>query len=70
MRAVLMAGGQTRLRPLTCDLQTDGTHLNRPIAEHIINLLKRHQITEVCYPHYLPDVFATTFKMVAILAYK
>jgi dTDP-glucose pyrophosphorylase len=49
MRAVLMAGGSgTRLRPLTCDLPKPMVPiLNRPIAEHIINLLKRHQIYEV-----------------------
>jgi len=58
MRAVLMAGGSgTRLRPLTCDLPKPMVPiLNRPIAEHIINLLKRHQITEVIATlHYLPD---------------
>jgi mannose-1-phosphate guanylyltransferase / phosphomannomutase len=40
MRAVLMAGGSgTRLRPLTCDLPKPMVPiLNRPIAEHIINL--------------------------------
>jgi len=37
--------------------------LNRPIAEHIINLLKRHQITEVIATlHYLPDVFRDYFQ--------
>lgn len=42
MRAVLMAGGSgTRLRPLTCDLPKPMVPiLNKPIAEHIINLLK------------------------------
>lgn len=64
MRAVLMAGGSgTRLRPLTCDLPKPMVPiLNRPIAEHIINLLKRHQITEVIATlHYLPDVFRDYF---------
>ncbi len=64
MRAVLMAGGSgTRLRPLTCDLPKPMVPiLNRPIAEHIINLLKRHQITEVIATlHYLPDVMRDYF---------
>jgi mannose-1-phosphate guanylyltransferase / phosphomannomutase len=64
MRAVLMAGGSgTRLRPLTCDLPKPMVPiLNRPIAEHIINLLKRHHITEVIATlHYLPDVMRDYF---------
>jgi len=65
MRAVLMAGGSgTRLRPLTCDLPKPMVPiLNRPIAEHIINLLKRHSITEVVATlHYLPDVLRDYFQ--------
>lgn len=65
MRAVLMAGGSgTRLRPLTCDLPKPMVPiLNRPIAEHIINLLKRHHITEVIATlHYLPDVLRDYFQ--------
>ncbi|NEP16924.1 MAG: NTP transferase domain-containing protein [Leptolyngbya sp. SIO4C1] len=65
MRAVLMAGGSgTRLRPLTCDLPKPMVPiLNRPIAEHIINLLKRHNITEVIATlHYLPDVMRDYFQ--------
>ena len=65
MRAVLMAGGSgTRLRPLTCDLPKPMVPiLNRPIAEHIINLLKRHQITEVIATlYYLPDVMRDYFQ--------
>jgi len=65
MRAVLMAGGSgTRLRPLTCDLPKPMVPiLNRPIAEHIINLLKRHQITEVIATlHYLPDTMRDYFQ--------
>ncbi|MEO6862915.1 MAG: NDP-sugar synthase, partial [Microcoleus sp.] len=64
MRAVLMAGGSgTRLRPLTCDLPKPMVPiLNRPIAEHIINLLKRHNITEIIATlHYLPDVMREYF---------
>lgn len=65
MRAVLMAGGSgTRLRPLTCDLPKPMVPvLNQPIAEHIINLLKRHQITEIIATlHYLPDVMRDYFQ--------
>jgi mannose-1-phosphate guanylyltransferase / phosphomannomutase len=65
MRAVLMAGGSgTRLRPLTCDLPKPMVPvLNRPIAEHIINLLRRHHITEVIATlHYLPDALRDYFQ--------
>ncbi len=65
MRAVLMAGGSgTRLRPLTCDMPKPMVPiLNRPIAEHIINLLKRHHIKEVIATlHYLPDVMRDYFQ--------
>ncbi len=65
MRAVLMAGGSgTRLRPLTCHLPKPMVHiLNKPIAEHIINLLKRHNIREIIATlHYLPDVMRDYFQ--------
>ncbi len=65
MRAVLMAGGSgTRLRPLTCDLPKPMVPvLNRPIAEHIINLLKRHHITEIIATlFYQPDVMRDYFQ--------
>lgn len=65
MRAVLMAGGSgTRLRPLTCALPKPMVPiLNRPIAEHIVHLLRRHHITEVIATlHYLPDVMRDYFQ--------
>ena len=65
MRAVLMAGGSgTRLRPLTCDLPKPMVPiLNRPISEHIINLLKRNGIDEVIATlYYLPDVMRNYFQ--------
>lgn len=65
MRAVLMTGGSgTRLRPLTSDLPKPMVPiLNRPIVEHIINLLKKHHITEVIATlHYLPDVMRDYFQ--------
>jgi len=54
MRAVLMAGGLERdLRPLTRPTQTIVSHFESDtITEHIINLLKRHQITSSTL-HYL-----------------
>ncbi|WP_267384280.1 mannose-1-phosphate guanyltransferase [Cyanobacterium sp. uoEpiScrs1] len=65
MRAVLMAGGSgTRLRPLTCDLPKPMVPvLNRPIAEHIVNLLKRNNIREIIATlYYLPDVMRDYFQ--------
>jgi mannose-1-phosphate guanylyltransferase / phosphomannomutase len=65
MRAVLMAGGSgTRLRPLTCDLPKPMVSiLNRPIAEHIIDLLQQHGIEEIIATlHYLPDVMRDYFQ--------
>lgn len=60
-----MAGGSgTRLRPLTCDLPKPMVPiLNRPISEHIINLLKQHNITEIIATlYYLPDVMRDYFQ--------
>jgi mannose-1-phosphate guanylyltransferase / phosphomannomutase len=65
MRAVLMAGGAgTRLRPLTCDSPKPMVPiLNRPIAEHIIQLLRHHGITEIIATlHYLPDMLRDYFQ--------
>jgi mannose-1-phosphate guanylyltransferase / phosphomannomutase len=64
LRAVLMAGGSgTRLRPLTCDLPKPMVPvLNRPIAEHIINLLKKHGIEEIILAlHYQPAAIQQYF---------
>jgi mannose-1-phosphate guanylyltransferase / phosphomannomutase len=73
MRAVLMAGGEgTRLRPLTCDLPKPMVPiLNRPIAEHIINLLRRHNVTDIITTlFYLPDIFRDYFQDGADLGVK
>lgn len=59
-----MAGGSgTRLRPLTCDLPKPMVPVvNRPIAEHILNLLRRHSLDDVVMTlHYLPDVVRDYF---------
>ena len=49
MKAVIMAGGEgTRLRPLTSNAPKPMLPLvNRPMMEHIIELLKRHGIDEI-----------------------
>ncbi len=49
MKAVIMAGGEgTRLRPLTSNVPKPMLPLvNRPMMEHIIDLLKAHGITEI-----------------------
>src|SRR2546423_8672756 len=49
MKAVVMAGGEgSRLRPLTVGRPKPMVPIvNRPVMEHILLLLKRHDITEV-----------------------
>jgi mannose-1-phosphate guanylyltransferase / phosphomannomutase len=49
MKAVIMAGGEgTRLRPLTSNTPKPMLPIaNRPMMEHVINLLKRHGIDEI-----------------------
>jgi len=58
MKAVVMAGGEgTRLRPLTCNRPKPMvTLVNKPIMEHIIELLKSHGITDIVVTlYYLAD---------------
>src|SRR5580765_7907165 len=49
MKAVIMAGGEgTRLRPLTSRQPKPMLPLaNRPMMEHIVNLLRRHGFDEI-----------------------
>ncbi|MDI6794293.1 MAG: mannose-1-phosphate guanyltransferase [bacterium] len=64
MKAVIMAGGfGTRLRPLTCNLPKPMVPMvNRPIMEHIIHLLKRHDITDIlAVLYYHPEVIESYF---------
>jgi len=64
MQAVIMAGGfGTRLRPLSCNLPKPMVPVaNRPILYHIINLLKKHQITDIVMMlYYQPDVITDYF---------
>ncbi|QNO13922.1 nucleotidyl transferase [Alkalicella caledoniensis] len=58
IKAVIMAGGKgTRLRPLTCGLPKPMVPIiNKPVMEHGINLLKRHEITDIAVTMaYLPE---------------
>lgn len=64
MKAVIMAGGKgTRLRPLTCHLPKPmAPLLDRPCMEYIIELLKRHGITEIAVTvQYLPQMIKNYF---------
>lgn len=64
MKAVIMAGGEgTRLRPLTCSKPKPMvTVANKPVMEHIIELLSKHKITDIAVtlqymPHIIRDYF-------------
>lgn len=64
MKAMILAGGEgRRLRPLTCDLPKPMVPVaNRPCMEHIINLLKRHGITQIGVTlAYLPQMITEYF---------
>src|SRR5512138_1978242 len=65
MQAVIMAGGfGTRLRPLTCNIPKPMTPLlNKPIIEHIINLLKLHKIDDlILILYHQSDIIKNYFK--------
>ncbi len=58
MKAIIMAGGEgSRLRPLTSTMPKPMTRImNRPCMEHIIRLLKKHDICEIGVTlAYMPD---------------
>ncbi len=61
-----MAGGEgTRLRPLTCSLPKPMVPpiLNKPMMEHILNLLKRHGITRIASTlWYMPGEIENYFQ--------
>lgn len=64
MKGVIMAGGQgTRLRPLTSNQPKPMLPVaNLPIMEHIINLLRRHGITEqIATVQFLSSVIRSYF---------
>jgi mannose-1-phosphate guanylyltransferase/phosphomannomutase len=64
MKAVIMAGGEgTRLRPLTSNVPKPMLPVaNVPMMEHIVNLLRRHDITEIVVTvAYLANTIRTYF---------
>lgn len=64
MKAVIMAGGEgTRLRPLTCCRPKPMVPVaNRPVMEHIINLLKKHNIRDIAVTlQYMPGQITEYF---------
>ncbi len=64
MKAVIMAGGEgTRLRPLTCNRPKPMvTIINKPVMEHIIELLKKYDIKDIAVTlQYMPDIIREYF---------
>ncbi len=64
MKAVVMAGGEgSRLRPLTSRRPKPLAPVaNKPVMEHIVDLLRRHGITDVVATlHYLADEIESYF---------
>ncbi|HVA32942.1 MAG TPA: sugar phosphate nucleotidyltransferase [Candidatus Baltobacteraceae bacterium] len=64
MKAVVMAGGEgSRLRPLTSSRPKPLAPVaNKPVMHHIVDLLRRHGITEVVATlHYLADEIENYF---------
>ena len=64
MRAVVMAGGEgSRLRPLTSRRPKPLAPIaNRPVMQHIVELLRSHGITEIVATlHYLADEIESYF---------
>ncbi|GAC1348894.1 MAG: mannose-1-phosphate guanyltransferase [Vulcanimicrobiaceae bacterium] len=64
MKAVVMAGGEgSRLRPLTSRRPKPLAPIaNKPVMEHIVDLLRRHGITDIVATlHYLADEIESYF---------
>ena len=64
MQAVIMAGGfGTRLRPLTNNIPKPMVPIaNKPMLEHLINLLKMHNINDyVMLLYYQGDIIENYF---------
>lgn len=64
MKAVVMAGGEgSRLRPLTSRRPKPLAPIaNKPVMHHIVDLVRRHGITEIVATlHYLADEIETYF---------
>lgn len=65
MKAVVMAGGEgSRLRPLTINRPKPMVPVvNQPVMGHIINLLKKHGITDIVVTlQYMADVIQDVFR--------
>ncbi len=65
MKAVIMAGGfGTRMRPLTINLPKPMIPMvNRPIMEIIVDLLKKHKLTDlISVVFYQPEVITEYFR--------
>ncbi len=65
MKALILAGGLgTRLRPLSRNVPKPMVPIvNRPLLEHTILHLKRHNITDMIFLlYYLPEVIKSHFK--------
>ena len=65
MQAVIMAGGfGTRLKPLTNNTPKPMLHVaNKPMMEHVINLLKKYSIKDLIILLYVqPEVITSYFK--------
>src|SRR5512136_3093372 len=65
MKAVIMAGGfGTRIQPLTCNIPKPMIPLlNRPIMLHIVDLLRKHDITDlVMLLYHQPSVIKNFFR--------
>lgn len=64
MKAIVMAGGEgSRLRPLTSRRPKPLAPVaNKPVMEHIVDLLRRHGITDIIATlHYLADEIESHF---------
>ena len=64
MKAVVMAGGEgTRLRPLTSNQPKPMVPIvGKPCMEHILDLLRRHEMTEVVVTlAFMPQAIRTYF---------
>ena len=65
MKGVIMAGGfGERMRPLTCSIPKPTVPIvNKPVMEYIVELLKRHGITDIIsLLYYQPEIIQDYFK--------
>lgn len=76
MKAVILAGGEaTRLRPLTCNtLKIMVPVLNRPFLEHLLDYLKKHEISDIILavgksPEQIQGYFGDGNKLGVTIAY-